>query len=143
MYVAAWSQLSKFGLSPDAQVVAAHQLVAIAPQLIRSREFQDFATVDIKVVDSCTVQIRAAVQGSAKLSPCPSTPPDLASEIAATEIDKEAPTKATKERFFMEYRETWGDASAQQLREKLTDKYAIETKGYTVPETIQEQKLAH
>src|ERR1700737_1110540 len=37
MYNAAWSDLSKFGLPPDAQVEAARQIVDVAPTLVRSR----------------------------------------------------------------------------------------------------------
>lgn len=141
MYNAIWSELSKFGLPPDAQVEAARQIIEVAPNLARSRELQDFATADIKAVHTCTSKIQAAVQGSAKLSPCELTPPDLASEIAATEVYKRPPPEESRERFFREYREMWGEKSTEQLHQKITDKGRFETEGYTPPETSPEQQM--
>jgi hypothetical protein len=125
MYYAAWSDLSKFHVSPEAQVEAAKQIVKVAPYLPHRSNLLDFASVDVGTVEACTAKIEAAVQGSAQLSLCEATPSDVASEIAANEVRKQSPPPVAEQRFFIEYRNLWGAKSSMQLHQKLTEDWII------------------
>jgi hypothetical protein len=120
-YKDVWSWLGASGLSAPAQGQAARGFVAIAPDLLRSTEIESFASVDLDSLDKGDADIRAAVNGQAKLSNRYSLPPDVAASIAANELNKRKNSDAaTKLQFSNEFKSVWGSSGEQELQFKLS-----------------------
>ncbi|HEY7402540.1 MAG TPA: carboxypeptidase-like regulatory domain-containing protein [Candidatus Angelobacter sp.] len=113
LYERSWLNLSYAGLSPEAQVVAAQQLLRAAPHASASHRLTTFASVDMGNLNRTQANIRAAMNGEEKLLPS-TIPPDVAVAIVVYEY-QEQPANANKKKFSEDFENVWGQQANQQV----------------------------
>jgi len=114
LYNEKWSYLGAYGLSPVSQALAARHIAELTPEAAHSRQLMSFASVSIDTLEQAGSNIRAAVDGQAKLSNKYGIPPDVAVAIAASELKKKGYTTPQSE-FMTDFGAVWGKEATGDL----------------------------
>ena len=125
-YDRAWSSLSKYGLSPQAQSKAAHSLIVIAPEATYSQKLRNASYVTDEDIAKATNNLRAAAAGETRLSrgyfivseggQVFLFPTEFAAQIAADELKKEPASPTTHGEFVDDFGSIWGTTGSHDLK---------------------------
>jgi len=121
LYNRYWAALTSYDLSVVAQVQAAKQIAKITPPASHSQQMESFAAADLDAVRKADTNIRAALNGRAELSNAYGIPPDVAAEIAASEMKTSGSTVASHPEFIQRFQSIWGSGAKDTINYKLTE----------------------
>jgi hypothetical protein len=125
LYNEYWAALGSNGLSAVAQAQAARQIAAITPPASHSAQMESFATVDLEAVRKADPDIRAAVNGRKELSNKYNIPPDVAAQIAASEMETTDSAASSHTEFIKRFEIIWGSGAKDKINNKLIEHPAV------------------